>query len=177
MEILYSQPFREDKNIGAYYNQVKDATRKMGFDAVCFTDGDSCFTTHTYGTQIADIKRKHPEGALFTCMTNRIYNKAQLHEGKKSENFNFLDHWKIGEELQKKYYSDVELLDNPAELLSGVLMLVPYWNNLRFKDGCLGVDNDFHKKCLDKRLPVYLMKGVYMFHYYRGHGEGKAHLL
>ena len=41
------------------------------------------------------------------------------------------------------------------------------WNEIRFKEGLLGVDWDFSQKVLDKGYPIYIMQGLYVFHLYR----------
>ena len=77
-----------------------------------------------------------------------------------------------GKELYDSHYSDTRELSE-ATLMSGVLMLVrkSVWRKIKFRSGFLGVDNWFHKDCVANKLKVYVMEGVYIYHWYRGDGD------
>ena len=166
MKIHYFTPYALDKNIGAAYNECME-TIGMN-DYACFIDADCMWLTSNYGHQINDIISNHPEAGLFTCVTNRIGNKEQLYNGIVSENGDIKYHRRLAATLQRKYGTKTHKITVP---ISGMVMIVSkkVWQKVKHfrPDGLLGVDNDFSKKILKSGYPIILMKGVYVFHYYR----------
>ena len=66
--------------------------------------------------------------------------------------------------------------------LSGVMILISKktWKSIgKFTENrMLGIDNDIHKKVRQNGLRVGLMKGIYLYHWYRnGNINNKEHLL
>lgn len=178
--IYYSIPWSRTKNIGGYYNSFMDLLDNG--DWGCFVDGDACFTTTYFGNQLHDITEKYPECGLFTAMTNRVKNKWQVLPGIDHSNNDINYHRRIGSELYEVKYDlirDVSDVDR-ITAMSGVLILIKrdLWAELGgFKHGMLGVDNDMMWKAQDKHKKIYLMEGVYVYHWYRdGNTEDTAHL-
>lgn len=148
-------------------------------DFACFVDGDTIFTTSNFGDQISDVIKKYPECRFFTCYTNRVGYPPQVYPYVDKDNNDINYHRKVGKSLQAEYWDRCEPIpsDIKAGLLSGVMMLVrkDLWKEVGgFKDGMLSVDNDFHVKCIDKKQPVYLMMGVYIYHWYRWPNYGNV---
>ena len=181
-EILISTAYSPDKNIGRYYNWV------MGLlpndeDWCCFTDGDSMFTTNTFGHVLKDYIEKYPECGVFVCMTNRIGCKWQIQPGVDQNDHDIRYHRKLGEKIQAENYCQIKDVSNVprGEVLGGVLILIKKstWKKIGgFKtDGILGVDNDLHWKCQDHKEKVYLMTGLFLYHWYRAESGSKSHLL
>lgn len=169
--IYYSIPYSTNRNIGAYYNSVMEGLKDDN-DFACFVDGDTIFTTTNFGEQIQDVINKYPECGLFTCYTNRVGCDLQVYPNVDKDNNDMEYHRQIGRLLQDTYWDLCDDLSNPpkGKLLSGMLILIRkgLWKKLGgFKSGMLSVDNDIHKKCIDNNEPVYLMKGVYIYHWYR----------
>lgn len=184
-------PSAHDKDLGFAYNSFMELLPKDD-DWACFLDHDAMFTTLSWYKQFEDIVMLKPDAGCFTAMTNRIGNPIQVHgyewellrnsENRVKRHFEVLalnhsnhdmmKHRLIGKKLLDEKYSDLQELgmDNP---MSGVLMLVKKatWNRIRFKSGFLGVDRTFHKDCVDNGLKVFLMTGVYVYHWYRGDGD------
>jgi hypothetical protein len=44
----------------------------------------------------------------------------------------------------------------------------------KFSDGFLGVDTQMHQSARAKSIEVYLMEGVYVYHWYRADTGGRA---
>lgn len=179
--IYYSIPYSTEKNIGAYYNSVMN-NLPNDEDFACFVDGDTIFTTSDFGNQISDVVKKYPECRFFTCYTNRVGCKIQICPIIDRDNNDIEYHRNMGKLLQDNYWDlcdDISELE-PGTLISGMLMLVrkDLWKEVGgFKSGMLSVDNDFHLKCISKKEPVYLMKGVYIYHWYRWPNAGNiSHL-
>jgi GT2 family glycosyltransferase len=178
--IKYEQPYITSKNIGEYYNESMSRLPSSN-DWICFTDGDSMFTTNEYGHHIERIVKKHGEKySLLTCMTNRIGRKEQTVPNTwESDDMAF--HREVGRLLQEGFGDNVVDVTN-GEPIGGVMILLSKdsWEKTGgFKtDGILGVDNDMHYKIRDNGMRVGIMSGVYRMHYYRGGVmTNKAHLL
>jgi len=183
-------PRDHNLDLGWAYANFMD---KLGIDDwACFMDHDAMFTTINWHQQLMDIISLYPEAGCFTCMTNRVGNPIQIagydmgwlaNESDpkqkhrkllyaKFDNHDIRNHRKIGKGLFENYYSDVMELD-ANHLMSGVLILISkkIWKTIKYKSGFLGIDNDLHSQCLKNGYKVYLMKGVYVYHWYRGDGD------
>jgi len=162
-------PKEIDGNLGRTYNSIMESTDA---DYVAFVDHDAMFTTSDWYHQICEIIDQNKDAGLFTAVTNRIYNKQQL---RPLEGHDYLKHRSYGKELQSKHRTSVEPMNstNPKTLLSGVLMVVnrKAWEEVKFREGFLGVDNSMHKDMLSKGWDVLLMTGVYLYHFYRGDND------
>jgi GT2 family glycosyltransferase len=140
-------------------------------DFACFIDGDACFTTTYFGKQLEDIIVKYPSCGLFSSVASRagcIWQRAG-----NPDIDNIRVHREIGLELQTTKYDAIKNVSHvhPMHVLSGHLILISkkVWRKLGgFKEaGILGVDNDIHWKAMAAGEKVYLMEGVYLYHYYR----------
>ena len=151
-------------------------------DFACFVDGDTIFTTSNFGDQIKNVVDRYPECGLFTCYTNRVGCDLQVYSGVDRDNNDIEYHRQIGRLLQDTYWDLCDDLSNPpkGKLLSGMMILIrkSLWKKLGgFKSGMLSVDNDIHQKCITAGERVYLMKGVYIYHWYRWPNYGdRRHL-
>ena len=169
--IYYSIPYSTEKNIGGYYNSVME-NLKNDDDFACFVDGDTIFTTSNFGNQINDVVKRYPDCRFFTCYTNRVGFKKQVHPMVDTNNNDMEYHRRIGSLLQETYWDLCDDLSDlkRSELISGMFLLVrkDLWREVGgFKSGMLSVDNDFHAKCIDINEKLLLMKGVYIYHWYR----------
>ncbi len=176
--IYHRTVWATDKNIGAAYNREM-ALLPSDDDYCCFLDGDAMFTTPFFGKQLEDIVRINSDCGLFTCMTNRVSCKWQLDDFVDWNTDDMVTHRRIGEAFCVARYEDVEDVTH-KQLLSGVLMLIRKreWRSVGgFQNGMLGVDNAIHKAFKDNGLKVLLMRGFYVYHWYRGgDGNNKKHL-
>lgn len=162
-------PYAPDRtgNLGQAYNRFMNLLKDE--DLACFIDHDAMFTTPDWYDQIDHIVGKYPDAGMFTAKTNRIKNRRQLYQGVMSDNHDIGYHRGIGRLLQQKHYDEVREveLDSP---ISGVVMVIKkqVWNTHGFKDGFLGVDNDMCCRLIKAGKKVYIMEGVYVYHWYRG---------
>jgi glycosyltransferase involved in cell wall biosynthesis len=166
-------------NIGLEYNRVLEESKS---DYVIFLDHDAMFTDKYWFNHIVSIIKENQDVSLFTCLTNRIGNKQQLAfydneeiSPKSFHSHDILYHREIGAFLKEKNKNQVEDLEYYVDgddwrALSGVLMVVKKssWEKVKFKEGFLGVDGEFHKDLIDLGHKCVLMKGVYLYHFYRG---------
>lgn len=178
-KIYITIPWNTQKNIGVYYN---DFMEKLDDDEwACFIDGDACFTTEYFGKQLEDIIAKYPECGLFTCKMSRIACVWQKADNPDTDDMEF--HREFGQRLAKNKYdlitdvSDVHRL----HVLNGTLILISkkLWNKIGKcgEKDMLGIDNDFHWRAQAHSEKVYLMEGVYIYHWYRGGTEDLSHLI
>lgn len=187
----------EKPNLGEAYNSFMSLLPSED-DWGCIIDHDAMFTTYSWYNQLTKLVALYPNAGCFTAMTNRVGNACQVINSpieiieqpdikeKRKSNLEFINennnnhdikyHRKIGENLYKQN-GDLVTEIGSKDLLSGVLILVKkrVWEEIKFRQGFLDVDNFFHKDCLQKGFKVYLMKGVYIYHWYRGDGS-KKHL-
>ena len=170
-------PKNHPNNLGWAYRNFMDKIDNEN-DWVCFLDHDATFTTKNWYTQLEDIVEKFSDYGLFTCMTNRVGNNYQIPQSIDKNNHNIIYHRAIGKKLQDTFYdslTDYSVMDKT--LLSGHFMLVKKktWNIINgCTNGFLGVDNDIHKRCIDKGIKVGIMNGVYVYHWYRADKEPKV---
>lgn len=181
--IYYTIPFNSEKNIGKYYNDFIKIVPNDD-DWICFVDGDTIFTTHDYGVLIEKVIKENPEASCFTSLTNRVACKWQIAPGVDVKNNDISYHRNYGENLMKLYGSSVVIIDKKRsdELFSGFFILIKKstWSTIGgFKEEkMLGVDNDLHLRLNKNNLKFYQMKGLYLYHWYRGgNKKDKLHLL
>jgi GT2 family glycosyltransferase len=159
-----------ERNLGRAYREI--IGRLDPEDHVVFLDHDACWTTRTWYQQLLAAIARYPDAGLFGAMTNRIGNKQQIPPGA-PPGHDMVAHRKFGLELQQKHGTDaIDVTDK--HLLSGVVLCftAPVLGKLQIADGFFGIDNEAHRdvKRLGKR--IYLLKGLYVQHWYRGDGVG-----
>ena len=181
--IYYSIPYSSEKNIGKYYNDFMKVLPNDD-DFACFVDGDTIFTTPDFGSIIESVVLEYPEIECFTCLTNRVGCKWQVLPGIDYDNNDMNYHREIGNSLKIIYSNTCEDVTNVSkwEVMSGVLILISkrLWKKIGGfrEDGMLGIDNDLHWKIQQHKEKIYLMKGLYLFHWYRWpNPKNKKHLL
>ena len=170
--IAFAPPGCEE-NIGCAYNKFMELLPNDD-DWACFLDHDAIFTTPSWYKQLNDIIGKHPKVGVFGCRTNRIARTFHLVANIDVYNHDMKYHRAIGKHLQQKWYDDVFALEAGKTRqggFSGVLMLIrkSIWRQLGgFKNtGFLGVDDDVRYKAHDLNIPICIMNGVYVQHWYR----------
>lgn len=161
------------KNIGCAYNKFMEMLPNDE-DWGCFLDHDAMFTTSTWYTQIEKVINENPKIGAFTCRTNRVGCWGQWVRNVDIDNHCIKYHRKVGLHLQKKYNVEITNFGENVEPLrgfSGVFMLVKKktWKTINgFKDfGFLGVDNDFRQRLIRNKIKLYVMDGVYVYHWYK----------
>ena len=167
--IAYAQGDKE--NLGKTYNEYMELVGEK--DWACFLDHDAMFTTGDWFKQLEKIIVANPQYDLLTACTNRIGNPEQKLQ-KLLDTHDITYHRGIGARLQKQCGTDVNDV-TVTHAISGVVMLVSKaaWKKAGgFKDGFLGLDNDFHQRVKKADFKVGVMKGIYVYHWYRADGKG-----
>jgi GT2 family glycosyltransferase len=158
-----------EKNLGRAYNEIVD--RLTPEDDVVFLDHDACWTTRDWYLHLLEAIKRYPDAGLFGAMTNRVGNKEQIAEGAPSGH-DMAAHRAFGAALWAKHGSDAIDVTN-RHLLSGTVLCFPkpVLNDVRFQNGFFGVDNQVHRDVRSAGRKIYLLRGVYVQHWYRGNGE------
>ena len=160
---------KENQSLGGFYNEFMSL---IGIDDwACFIDHDAMHTTEQWFQAIsAAVAQADPNVGMFTCMTNRVGNFEQIVFPKKSEEANIHDirfHRMIGTTLLKKHYAGSKKAVRP---ISGLMMLISKkaWLEVGgFEEGFLAVDNKIHATLEEKGYEVRILKGIYLYHWYR----------
>lgn len=168
-------PSHYGQNLGRAYNEIMERTDA---EYVAFIDHDAMFTTKDWYQQICKIIEENPNAGVLTAKTNRIFAKPQKHQVVKDHDI--LKHRVEGQKLRDMFGTDVSdfpIRSGGRGYMSGVLLVVKKsaWEKVKFTDGFLGVDQNFHRDIKKAGFDTLLMKGVYLYHFYRGDGD-ESHL-
>ena len=159
---------KNQKSLGEVYNYHM-ARLENDSDYCIFMDHDATPTTYSWFKQIEEILEQNPTVGAFTCLTNRVYCKWQLAQVDRSSN-DIKYHREIGANIQAKNYHTVSD-KTTAPPMSGVMIVLrkDTWKKIKgFDEGpkALGIDNDFHLRVKRFKEKLYLMHGVYLYHWY-----------
>ena len=167
--IHFAIPWDTGKNIGAAYNRTMEIVHED--DWVCFVDGDALMCSTYFGKQIEAVVANNSFD-LYSCMTNRV-SSYQADRTRKDlwDSDNIRRHRKEATIRWEEHGHRCEDVSKNTKKISGVIILLPKRTWLRvgpFMDGMLGVDNDYHRRVVEGGGSVGLMRGIYVYHWYRG---------
>lgn len=178
-KIWYSNPYSTEKNIGKALNEF--CALVPDDDWICLQDGDMMYLTPDWGKQIQDVITSIDDSyGLIGCMTNRLARNVQR-LGDIDDNHDILYHYEIAKDLKEKHYGAVEDVTS-KRYIAGMFMLFPkkVWNKTKFKENNIAFDDYFSKSVIKNGYKLGLMKGLYVYHFYRGWSSSpktsKAHL-
>ena len=166
MHIYYGIPYSLERNLGAEYNLYMELLPNDD-DWMVFRDGDTLMLTFDWGHAIAEVINKLPDAGIITCQTNRIRQKSQHY---KEDSPDILVHRLIAKGLDKKFRGQYEKIDKN---ISGFFMAIKKktWLEVgKFHERAgklIAVDSAFSNKILKRGKAIYVMQGLYVFHYYR----------
>ena len=168
--IYYTVPYDSNKNIGEYYNNFVDIVPNDN-DYICFIDADTIFTIPNYGHVIESAIKSYPDVDCFTCYTNRVNCKWQVPDGCDISTDDYKYHRNFGEKLFENYGS--ECIDmTKSQLFSGMFFIIKKSSWIKIggaiSKGMLGIDNNIQQKLINNGMKLYLIKGLYVFHWHRG---------
>lgn len=179
MKIYYTIPYNSDFNIGKYYNDFFNIIPNDD-DYGCIVDADTIFTTPDYGTLIENVIARYPDVEAFTCYTNRVGCPWQVYNGVDVKSNDIEYHRNIGKKLYEENGTDCVDMTN-TQLFSGMFFIIKKsaWKKIggAIEKGMLKVDNAIHQGIKNNGMKLFLMKGLYLYHWYRnGNKNDKAHL-
>lgn len=162
-----------DRNLGAAYNEIMDRLRPG--DWCCFIDHDALWTTRIWYKQLLEAIETHSNVGLLTAVTNRVGQSAQVVK-KAPAGHDLREHFAFGRQLADEHGVDVtDVTKGP--LVSGVVLCLSKdtWEQIgKFSDGFLGVDNRAHQDVRRIGRRVLIMRGLYVYHWYRADGARHA---
>jgi hypothetical protein len=162
-------PFDVEMHVGRAYNE---AMQHLPADAwACFLDHDVALTTREWYRQLQEAIVAFPEGS-FTAVTNRIACSWQRAHETSPDNHDMRYHRQAGRvRLGNRHLLDV----TDTMGWGGVLMCLSKrsWERAGgFVDrGLLCVDHQMHFALRDAGLRVYLLEGLYVYHWRRAFGD------
>ena len=171
MTLVTAIAYDVERNLGRAYNEIMDRLRPG--DWCCFLDHDAMFTTRDWYRQILSVIAEHPAAGLLAAVTNRIGRKEQIPPGAPTSH-DMREHFAFGSKLRDQHGHRVKDITR-ASPISGVVMCLSRetWQAIGgFKDGFFGVDNRAHRDVARADRRVYLMPGLYVYHWYRADGVG-----
>lgn len=162
-------PWSAEKDIGKSYNRCMELLSPGDWGV--FLDGDAVFTTYDWGKHITDTIEANPEYDLLTCMTNRVGLSSQIYRVSVWGENDMLKHRQWGEQCWTDYGTEVQDITGGTPL-SGVMIAASYngWKKCGGfpEGGMLGIDNAIHKTFEANGYRVGIMRGLYVYHWYRG---------
>lgn len=170
-------PYEPNKELGKAYNLAMESVN----DWVLFMDHDILHLNPYYhDVCLAVIEKIGHEAGWVTCMTNRIACEAQW-DREAPKNDDVMQHMKHAKKRWKEYGPELTEMNGDMTHkgrrfagFSGFFMLThkQAWKKVGgFKDGFLGVDNDYYEKLIKNGYKTYVMPGIYVYHIYRNKGK------
>ena len=152
----------------AYMNLVQDPN-----DWVCMMDGDVLFLIADFGHQMQEYIDKYSDTGLFSCYASRAHRQEYIRKGVDMENPSVLYHYDQSEKCRNTLHLNVKEIGKPA---LGHLMLIKKATWLLIRDrvkeltaqhNILGVDVRISRAISELGMPVLLMRGIYVLHFFR----------
>lgn len=181
-EVYYFIGYDGFKNLGESYNRNLRILPNDN-DWAVFFDSDTICTTSDFGTIIESAIRDYPQADAFTCYTNRVNCKWQIAPDVNVESNDMLYHRTFGELCRIK--NQGECIDvtkqQKNKVMSGMFFALKKstWKACgEFPNkGMLGIDNHLHWQLMKKKKKLYLIKSLYVYHWYRNNDNtNTAHL-
>jgi GT2 family glycosyltransferase len=168
--------FDAEKNLGRAYNEVM--SRLLPDDWVVFIDHDALWTTRDWYRQLTAVIAASPDAGLITAVTNRVgpCSRRQISPGA-PKGHDMREHFAFGAKQRDRYKNSLEDVTK-GPVISGVVMCLSRstWQEMGgFASGFFGVDNDAHRAICALGKRIYLMRGLYVYHWYRADGVGHPH--
>lgn len=159
-------PFALDRNLGQAYNRAMELLPDDGWAAMM--DHDAMPTTREWYRQIVDAIEFRPDAGAFVAMTNRIAAPWQRCGDRNSHDI--LQHRAFGHD-RLKVRSLLDITDTKG--WGGVLFALSKatWREVGgFVDGMACVDHCMHFAIQNTGKRIYLIEGLYVYHFRRADG-------
>lgn len=183
-KIWFFTPYAFDRKLfdawDQYMNLVEDPN-----DWVCMMDGDVAFFRNDFGHHIQKYTNKYQQVSIFSCYASRSGTEWMLPQDHQFDSKNIIVHRQIAEAHATQQTLELETINRRV---TGHLMVMQKETWLKFRENIraasqsrelYGIDTIICTQILNGGGTIALMKGIYVFHYYR-HLEGKhnkSHLL
>jgi GT2 family glycosyltransferase len=172
--LITLMPWSQSKNLGLACNESMSLLSENDIGVII--DYDIMWTTPHWYDQLLGIFNQHSDAGIVTVVTNRIGNFDQLPIGIDEQHpvtrsHDIFEHRKFGNELMKKYGTNVIDYTHKTYQISGLVIAVPkkVWEKVPFpEDTMFGMDNEYHRRVRDRGFRILIASGVYCYHWYRG---------
>lgn len=163
-------PYFENMELGKAYNKAMETVE----DWILFIDHDLMLPLNPnyYAVCRKAMHELGHKAGWITCKTNRIACKSQIAYGAPKCN-DIINHMGHAKQLWKQHGTKYTKQNNGDKALgapfSGFFMLThrKAWEDVGgFKDGFLGVDNDYYHKLIKHDYDTYVLEGIYVYHLY-----------
>lgn len=177
--IYFFTPYSFEKKLFEAYDAYMNLLPSDN-DWACFLDGDTLFFENSFGHQVQRYTEKYPDAGILTCYSSRSAYNFMVPKDTNQNSDSILYHRKRSQEILNKYDGLVKVIDNH---IAGHLMCIKKktWKIIRSKlknlvEGAnlLGVDTQISNVVRSHGMKILLMRGIYLFHYYRM-AEGKSY--
>lgn len=162
MTLFAMMPFRDDRNLGAAYNESMRVLPDGAWAA--FFDHDMFLTTPHWHRQISEAIACRPDAGAFTAVTNRIASPWQRAEEVDPNNDSVAYHRQIGAaRVARRTLLDI----TGTKGFGGVVFVISRraWVEIGgFADGMYCVDHVAHFALVDSGRRNYLIDGLYVYH-------------
>ena len=154
-------------------------------DWICMMDGDVAFFRNDFGHHMEKYTQKYPEISIFSCYASRSGTHYMMPDPNEFNSKNILVHRKLAEQCAIAENLSIQVLN---KRVTGHLMLLRKATWTKHRESIqlasqsrelYGIDTIICNQVLTCGGTIALMKGIYVFHYYR-HAEGrhnKSHLI
>jgi len=175
--IHYATPYSLVGDVGQAYNEFMRLLPNDD-DFAGLLDGDAMFSTHHFGHHIAECVRANPDCGYFCCCANRLNSKWQTVGQAAFVSDSLKYHRQLGTQFWDRHGAECVDVADRTPRAAGVLMVVrkSEWRRVGGftettnpdKPNLLSVDADYHRAFVRHGLPIKMMLGVYVIHWFRG---------
>lgn len=164
-------------DLGFTYNAYMDLIPED--DWACFMDHDTLVTSRSWYRVLEAAVESEPDAGAFVAVTNRLVKARsgwQMAPEADHDNHDVIYHWKIGYLRERKYgasLQDVTDIESKGRYkpFSGFFFCVSKktWiamGGCKKHDFC-SVDHYLHREIKKTGKKVYLLNGIYLYHWYR----------
>lgn len=167
MTLLCMTPFAPDMNLGGAYNAAMELLPADGW--AFFMDHDAALTTRSWYAQVQEAIAFRPDAGAFVACSNRI--GAFWQQAGNAENHDMRVHRNFGAE-RVKVRTLLDVTDTMG--FGGVAFATSKRAWLAaggFVPGMFCVDHQYHFALRRAGLRVYLLEGLYVYHWRRAFGD------
>jgi len=161
-------PFSPTMNLGRAYNDAMERLPEDGW--AVFLDHDACWTTRDWYRQIEEAVQAKPDAGLFTAVANRIGPKWQ--QAGERDCHDIARHRVFGK-ARTRVRTMLDATDTKG--IGGVVMVISRraWAEVGgFAAGMMCVDHRMHFAQRDAGRRIYVIEGLYVYHWRRANGDG-----
>jgi hypothetical protein len=176
--IYFFTPYSLEKKLFEAYDRYM-ALLPSEDDWACFLDGDTLFFESNFGHQVQEYVDKYPATGMFVSYASRSAYPYMVPAETDQKSDSITYHRSVSSSCYFHLHGHVTRIENHV---SGHLMCIRKgtWLEIRQEVGrrceannLLGVDTQITNTMLGSGKTILLMRGIYLFHYYRL-AEGKA---